>query len=347
MIDLRSDTVTKPTPAMLAAMFAAEVGDDVYAEDPTVNLLEERLAHDFGKEAAVFVPSGTMANQIAIRIQTRPGDELLTETTSHIVLWEAGGPAIHSGVSIRTIDGTFGRLDPRQLDGLIRPEDMHSVRTRLVCLENTHNRGGGTILSLDSIRAISRWARSHGLAMHLDGARIWNAIAETGISGRDWAEPFDTLSVCFSKGLGAPIGSAILGSRDMMREARRVRKLFGGAMRQVGYLAAACLYAMDHHIDRLRDDHVHARLLGAAFSSIPGLTLHPPQIETNLVWCDVAPEWGTPQSIAARLRDEGVLMSPLGERTLRAVTHLNVSREECERAAEVMSRVFRDIATTM
>ncbi|MCZ2343998.1 MAG: aminotransferase class I/II-fold pyridoxal phosphate-dependent enzyme, partial [Bacteroidales bacterium] len=317
--------------------------DDVYSEDPTVNRLEERVADYFGQEAAVFLPTGTMANQIAIHIQTRPGDELLTETTSHIVLWEAGGPAVHSGVSTRTLDGVFGILDPQQLEGRIRPADMHSVRTRLVCLENTHNRGGGTIMPLDSVRAIGRWARTHGLALHLDGARIWNAIAETGIAGRDWAEPCDTVAVCFSKGLGAPVGSALLGNRDLMREARRVRKLFGGAMRQVGYLAAACLYAMEHHIDRLRDDHTHARILGQALASIPGLTLQPARIETNLVWCDVAPELGTPQSVAARLRDHGVLVSPLGDRTLRAVTHLHISREDCERAADIIHHSLRDI----
>jgi threonine aldolase len=340
MIDLRSDTVTKPTAAMLAAMFAAEVGDDVYAEDPTVNQLEERIAAYFGHEAAVFVPTGTMANQIAIRIQTRPGDELLTETSSHIILWEAGGPAVHSGVSTRTVTGRHGILEPHHFDGLIRPDDMHSVRTRLVCLENTHNRGGGTITPLETIRAISQWAKSHGLAMHLDGARIWNTIAETGIPGRVWAEPFDTVSVCFSKGLGAPVGSAILGNRDLMREARRVRKLFGGAMRQIGYLAAACVYALDHHVDRLRDDHTHARIIGEAIADTPGLTLIPPRIETNLVWCEVASELGSPQSVAARLREQGVLLAPLGERTLRAVTHLNISRAECERAAEMIRQTL-------
>lgn len=340
-IDLRSDTVTKPTPAMLAAMFATEVGDDVYAEDPTVNRLEERVADYFGKEAAVFVPTGTMANQIAIRIQTRPRDELLTETTSHIVLWEAGGPAVHSGVTVRTIDGTFGILEPNQFDGMIRPDDMHSVRTRLVCLENTHNRGGGTIMPLETIHAICGWAKRHGLSCHLDGARIWNAIAETGIPGRDWATSFDTINVCFSKGLGAPVGSAIIGSRDLMREARRTRKLFGGAMRQVGYLAAACLYAMDHHIDRLRDDHANARLLADAIADTPGLTLAPKRIETNLVWCEVAPELGTAREVATRLQAHGVRIAPLGERTLRAVTHLGVSGDDCERAAAVIRKHAR------
>ena len=211
MIDLRSDTVTKPTKAMLAAMVAAEVGDDVFGEDPTILKLEERIAHDLGKEAALFVPSGTMSNQIAVRVHCRPGDELICESTCHIYQWEAGGPAVHSGVTCRTIDGTFGILNPEQLDGKIRPKDMHAVQTRLVCLENTHNRGGGTNYSLETIAAIAAWARSNGLAMHLDGARIWNAMVATKVPAPEWGKHFDTISVCFSKGLGAPVGSALTG----------------------------------------------------------------------------------------------------------------------------------------
>jgi len=228
MIDLRSDTVTKPTPGMLAAMMAAEVGDDVFGEDPTVNELEERIAALFGKEAGLFVPSGTMANQIAVRIHCRPQDEILLESTSHIYLWEAGGAAALSGVTCRTIDGRCGLLTAADFEGKIRPEDIHAVRTRLVCLESTHNRGGGTIYPLDSVAAISAWARGNNLAMHLDGARIWNAIVATGVPAHAWGRHFDTLAVCFSKSLGAPVGSALVGPRDLIAHAREVG-LVGGA----------------------------------------------------------------------------------------------------------------------
>ena len=341
MIDLRSDTVTQPTMAMRAVMVQAAVGDDVYAEDPTTNALEERVASEFGKEAGVFMPSGTMANQIAIRIQTRPGDELLTERTNHIILWEAGGPAVHSGVSCQTLEGEFGILQPEQFEGTIRPDDMHSVRTRLVCLENTHNRGGGTIYPLTTLRAITTWAHRNGLACHLDGARLWNAMAATGISGKDWATGFDTVSLCFSKGLGAPVGSILLGSRDLMREARRMRKLFGGSMRQIGILAAACNYALDHHVQRLTEDHAHAQIIAEAIRDVPGFRLTPPRVETNLVWWQVDPERGTAAAVAARLREQGLLIAALGERVLRACTHLNVSRADCERAAELIRQHCR------
>jgi len=341
MIDLRSDTVTRPTPGMLAAMMSAPVGDDVYGEDPTVNELERRVAAEFGMEAAVFVPSGTMGNQIAVRIHCRPQDEVLLESTSHIYLWEAGGPAALSGVTQRTIDGRFGLLDVADLEDKLHPDDMHSVRSRLVCLENTHNRGGGTVYPIEKVAAISTWARSNGLAIHLDGARIWNASVATGTPFRDWARHFDTINVCFSKGLGAPVGSALMGPKDLMAHARRVRKLFGGAMRQVGFLAAGCLYALDRHIDRLADDHANAKILAAAIAEVPGLTLVPPVIETNLVWFEVSPTLGTAQGVAARLKEAGVRVSALGRNTIRAVTHLDVTREQCERAAVAIRRLAR------
>ena len=245
IIDLRSDTVTKPTPAMRAAMAQADVGDDVFEEDPTVNRLQERVAELLGKEAALFVPSGTMSNQIAVRVHTVPGDELICDTNCHIYNYEAGGPAVLSGVTCRCVDGEFGILDVSQLeDDKIRPDNEHLVITKLVCLENTHNRGGGKIYPLDKIAAISRWARKHGLIMHLDGARLWNAIVATGIAAREWAKHFDTVSVCFSKGLGAPLGSALLGPKEVITRARRVRKQLGGGMRQAGIAAAGALYAL-------------------------------------------------------------------------------------------------------
>jgi threonine aldolase len=341
MIDLRSDTVTKPTPGMVAAMTAAPLGDDVFGEDPTVNRLEERTAAYLGKEAAVFVPSGTMSNQIAVRVHTRPGDELLIESTSHIYLWEAGGPAALSGVTCRTLDGEYGILEPGQFEGKIRPDDQHAVRTRLVCLENTHNRGGGTVYPLDKVRAISAWARRHGLAMHLDGARLWNAVVASGIDARTWAAEFDTVSVCFSKGLGAPIGSALAGPKELIHHARRVRKLFGGAMRQAGVLAGACLYAMDHHIDRLAVDHRNAKVFAAAVADCPGLRLDPLRVETNLVWFEIEPGMGTAKDFAGRLKQAGVLVAALGERVLRACTHLDVTAAQVERAADILRTVAR------
>ena len=336
MIDLRSDTVTKPTPGMLAAMSAAAVGDDVFGEDPTINELERRVAAMFGKEAGLFVPSGTMSNQIAVRVHCRPQDEILLETTSHINLWEAGGPAALSGVTCRTLDGRHGQLDLSDFDGKIRPDDVHAVRTRLVCLENTHNRGGGTVYPLETIAAISDWAHTNQLAMHLDGARIWNAMAATGVSALEWGRPFDTVSVCFSKGLGTPVGSALLGPRDLMKFGRRIRKLFGGGMRQAGFLAAACLYALDNHIDRIPEDHANAQLIAAAIRDVPGLTLVPARVETNLVWFEVDAKLGTAREVGDRLLAKGVRVAVLGKNVIRAVTHRDVSKNECVRAAEVI-----------
>ncbi len=336
MIDLRSDTVTKPTAGMLAAMMSATVGDDVFSEDPTVNDLERRVAEMLGMEAALFVPTGTMSNQIAVRIHCRPQDEILLESTSHIYLWEAGAPAALSGVTQRTIDGRFGILDASQLEDQLHPDDMHSVRSRLVCLENTHNRGGGTVYPLDKVKAISAWAHANGLAMHLDGARLWNAIVASGIGAKEWAKHFDTVSVCFSKGLGAPVGSALAGPKDLIAHGRRVRKLFGGAMRQVGYLAAACLYALDHNVERLAEDHANAKLIAAAVAEVPGFELLPPDVETNLVWFEVSAPWGSARDVATRLQERGVLVAALGRNVVRAVTHLDATREQCKLAADAI-----------
>jgi len=341
MIDLRSDTVTKPTAAMKAAMFAAPVGDDVYGEDPTINALEEAVAVRLGKEAALFVPSGTMANQIAVRLHCRPGDELITEETNHVVLWEGGGPAALSGVTVRTLPGDFGKLTLQQLEALHRPDDIHTPPSKLLWLENTHNRGGGTCYTIEAVRAISGWARKEGIARHLDGARLWNAVVATSVPADVWAAQFDTVSVCFSKGLGAPVGSALAGTKEQIKLARRYRKLFGGGMRQAGLLAAACLYAMEHHVDRLAEDHANAKLIAEAVRTVPGFTLIPPQVETNLVWFEVdRAKHGSPQEVTRKLREKGVLMSALGETTVRAVTHLDVTREQCERAAVALKTGF-------
>ena len=342
MIDLRSDTVTKPTPAMREAMFAAPVGDDVYGEDPTVNALEEQVAERLGKEAAIFVPSGCMANQIAVRLHCAPGEEILTERTSHVLLWEGGAPAALSGVTVRPLDGSHGILSLAAIRDALAPVDIHSPQTRLIWLENTHNRGGGVIHPIESIREIGAWAAQSGVPMHLDGARLWNAVTATGIAAATWAKPFATVSVCFSKGLGAPVGSALAGSKAHIALARRYRKLFGGAMRQVGFLAAACRYALDHHVERLADDHANAQLLADAVSDTPGLTLDPPRVQTNVVWFRVDAKLGTPKALAAKFRDHGILVAALGHDMVRLVTHHDVSRADCETAA----RAIRTIAPT-
>jgi threonine aldolase len=336
LIDLRSDTVTRPTPAMRAAMHAALVGDDVFRDDPTVNRLEERVAELLGKEAALFVPSGTMSNQIAVKAHTQPGDELICDVNCHIYNYEAGGPAILSGVTCRTLDGDYGILDVTQLEEKIRPDDEHQVRTRLVCLENTHNRGGGRVYPFEKIQAIHGWTRKHGLMLHLDGARLWNAVVATGIPAKKWSALFDTVSVCFSKGLGAPVGSALAGPRELITRARRIRKLFGGGMRQAGILAAAALYALDHHIERLADDHRNAQVIARAVADTPGLRLVPPEVETNLVWFRVDREAGTAKDVAAALKERGVLVHISGPQTLRACTHLDVSAAQAERAAQAI-----------
>jgi threonine aldolase len=341
LIDLRSDTVTKPTAGMRQAMANAEVGDDVFGEDPTIIRLQERIAEMLGKEAALFVPSGTMSNQVCIRCHTEPGDELLCEVNNHIFQYESGGPAVHSGVMCRTVEGDYGVIDVPHLEGLVKPETDHMARSRLVCLENTHNRGGGKVFPLENIERIARWAKPQGLAMHLDGARLWNAVVATGIPFKTWTAHFDTVSVCFSKGLGAPVGSALAGPKDFVKKARRIRKTFGGGMRQGGVLAAAALYALDHHIDRLAEDHANAKRLAESIRDIPGTKLAPPEIETNLLFLRIDPKLGTAAQIQARLRELGVLILPTAAQTLRFVTHLDVNREQIDRAGQAVRRALK------
>jgi threonine aldolase len=348
-IDLRSDTVTRPTPEMRVAIAQAEVGDDVFGEgpilgeDPTVNELQGTIAETLGKEAALFVPSGTMSNQIGLRVHCRPGDEFICEAGSHIFNYEQGGYAQLSGLCARPLEGQFGVLRLEQFqNGLIRADNEHLVRTRLVCLENTHNRGGGRVLPLESIEAISQWARQNRLATHLDGARLFNAVVASGVPAREWARHFDTVSVCFSKGLGAPVGSALCGPRDLIAQARRHRKLFGGGMRQVGILAAGALYALQHHVDRLAEDHANARLLGAAIRQLDGLTLRPDEIDTNIVIFAVDPALGSAAHFASRLAAHGVKMIAFGPQLIRAVTHLDVTRRDIDRASEVLTEVVQE-----
>lgn len=342
LIDLRSDTVTRPTPGMLSAMTSARLGDDVYGEDPTINLLQERLADLLGKEAAVFVPSGTMSNQIGVRVHCGPGDEFICEIGCHIFNYEQGAYAQLSGICCRPVEGTFGVMRPDQLQGLIRPENEHLVRTKLVCLENTHNRGGGRIQPYDTVETICNWAHSNGLKTHLDGARLFNAVVASGISARQWAQHFDTVNVCFSKGLGAPVGSALAGTKEQIALARRHRKLFGGSMRQAGVIAAAALYALDNHIDRLAEDHANAQVLADGIRQIDGLELRPPEVDTNLVIFQVDPELCTAPELCGRLKERGVLINAFSPTLLRAVTHLDVDRADVERSAEVLAEVIED-----
>jgi threonine aldolase len=333
---------------MRRAMVEAEVGDDVLGDDPTVTRLEAKTAELLGKEAALFVPSGTMANQIGVGVNTQPGDELLCSATAHVYVWEAGGIARLSGVTARTFPGDGGLLSLADLRDAIRPsDDPHYVRTRLVCLENTHNRAGGRVHPIDDITEIARWARSHNLAMHLDGARLMNAVVKSGRPAREWAQYFDTVSLCFSKGLGAPVGSALAGSAEAIDKARRLRKLFGGAMRQVGIIAAGALYALEHNIDRLSEDHDHAEVLADAFADTEGFELESGPVQTNLVWIAVNPSVGTAAEVAAYLRSRGILISVMEPQVLRACTHLDVSSEQAEYAAGVIREIEPALISAM
>lgn len=340
-IDLRSDTVTQPTPQMRQAMAAAPVGDDVFGEDPTVCELEARVAALLGKEAALFVVSGTMANQLAIWTQTRPGDEVIVGREAHVAVYETGAAAALAGVQMSYV-GEDGLFTAEDVSRAIRPLHDYSPRTSLVALENTHNRSGGRVFSLESCRAIALVARQGGLAAHLDGARLWNASVKSGVPVQDFAAPFDTVSVCFSKGLGAPVGSALAGSRDLIREARRRRKMLGGGMRQAGILAAAALYALEHHRERLRLDHEAAHAFAARLARTPGISVEPAAVETNIV--NLAVSEGMAPHIAARARELGVIVSAIQPSVLRAVTHLDVSKAEVLQAAEVLGRVAVELA---
>jgi len=325
-IDLRSDTVTRPTPAMREAMANAEVGDDVFGEDPTVNRLEAAAAERVGKEAALFVPSGTMANQIAIAIHTRHGDSVLASQGAHIVRYEAGGAAALSGVQIATI-GTGGLFDEEDVRAAVLPAtNVHFAPTSLLAIENTHNSSGGRIFPLAQLAAATAAAHDEGLRTHLDGARLFNAVVASGVDAKRWAAHFDTLSFCFSKGLGAPVGSVLCGSRDAIGQARRLRKRFGGGMRQAGIVAAAALHALDHHVPRLADDHANARRLAQGLQDL-GLPVDP-WPETNIVMFDVADTMGFARASHAC----GVLVIPLDPGRFRAVTHLDVSTDDVDEA---------------
>ena len=322
LIDLRSDTVTRPTPAMLDAMFRAPVGDDVYEEDPTVRALEQEAAARFGLEAGLFCPSGTMTNQIAIKAHTEPLSEVVCEQTSHIYLWEVGGIAFHSGASVALLPGDRGRLTAAQVEAAIRPQNVHYPTTSLISLENTHNRGGGSCYELAEIGAIAEVGRRHGIPLHLDGARIFNALVATGQDAAEYGRLFDTISVCLSKGLGAPVGSVLLGSRAFIQKTKRIRKVMGGGMRQAGYLAAAGLYALENNVARLADDHRRARQLAATLATQSYVDFVLPA-DTNLVIFRLRDELPAEQFLA-RLEAAGIKASAFGPQMIRFVTHLDV-----------------------
>lgn len=341
MIDLRSDTVTKPSQAMRDAMARAAVGDDVYGEDPTVNRLQETAAALLGKAAALFVPSGTMANQVSLRGHTQPGREVIADGRSHVIRYEQGAGAALAGAQFHWLDGRRGLLSPEQVEGAIRARDPHTVQTALIWLENTHNTGGGTVYPIETIARIHEVARRHGLPMHLDGARLFNAVVATGVAAAEYARPFDTVSFCLSKGLGAPVGSVIVTDDVALLETlRRFRRMYGGAMRQAGIVAAAGIFALEHNIGRLKDDHEHARLLASLLAGIPGVTVDPDAVETNIVMFDVAESRLSGGEIVQALKAEGVLVNCLGGRTFRAVTHLDVGKREIERAGDLVRRVL-------
>jgi len=333
-IDMRSDTVTRPSAAMRERMAAAEVGDDVYGEDPTVNLLQDRVADMLGKEQALFVPSGSMGNQLCIKVHTDPGDEIIAERGSHVFNYETAGAAFLSSVQVYPVAGLRGIMSAEEIRRAIRPLIYYMPRTRLVCIENTHNGAGGVVYPLSVIRETGAVARAEGLRMHLDGARLWNACAATGVSPAAYAAEFDSVSVCLSKGLGAPVGSVIAGNSTFIGTARHFRKLYGGGMRQAGVLCAAGLFALDHNRERLHLDHEHAHLFATIVAGVPGVTVDMATVQTNIVIMNIEGTRKTPAEILGHLKGRGVLLSQGGYGSLRAVTHLDVSAEQVKQAAE-------------
>jgi threonine aldolase len=342
IVDLRSDTVTRPSKAMREAMMNAEVGDDVYSDDPTVNSLEERVAALFGKEAAVFTPSGSLANQLAIRTLVKPGEELLCESNSHIVRAELGAAATFSGITTRTWTAARGLLNAEQAIELARPDSgPYLVSTTAIAVENTHNFGSGTIQPLDEIKKIYSLAAPLGLKLHLDGARIWNAHVASSVPLSEYGKYFETISVCLSKGLGAPVGSLMISTKERVATARVWRKRYGAGMRQIGILAAAGHFALDNNIARLSEDHARAKKLAVACNAVVASTVNPAEIETNIVGLDLTSATWTAAEFSGKVREEGVWVSALGPKYVRLVTHLDVDDQGIERAVEVIQRLLK------
>ncbi|MBI3495675.1 MAG: low specificity L-threonine aldolase [Proteobacteria bacterium] len=348
LIDLGSDTATKPTREMIAFMMGCAVGDDQKQEDPTVNALQDQVADLLGKEASIFLPSATMANEIALKVHTRHGDEVILDASSHYVTSEAGGPAFLSGVMLHGVVGARGIFTGDQVEAGIRRDDLHCPRTSLVCVEQTTNRGGGAVWSLDQLKSVAETAHRLGLATHMDGSRLINAMVASGQSAAAHANGYDSVTLCLTKGLGCPIGALLAGNRPLIKEARRYKHLFGGAMRQAGIVAGAGLYALRHNVNRLADDHANAKLLATLLSDIPGIRVNPDDIRTNIVFFDVGDAGLTAQQLVERLRQFGVRMGAWPNETLvRAVTHLDVTSKQIEIAAsrirEIVTAATRDI----
>jgi threonine aldolase len=337
IIDLRSDTFTRPTPEMLEFMFSAEVGDDVFGEDPTVNLLENKVAAYFGMEAALFCASGTMANQIAIKCHTQPGDEIICEENSHVYIYEGGGIAFNSGCQVKAIKGDRGRINNEQILACINPDDIHKARTALVCLENTSNRGGGSCYETSDIDKIAETCKMYNIGLHLDGARLWNAIEVKKQSPLYFGERFHSISICFSKGLGTPVGSVLIGSNDFIRKARRVRKVLGGGMRQAGYLAAACLFALENNIARLSVDHENAKLLEDALLKLPYVKDVSP-VDTNLIFFELTPNL-KPIDLVNKLQQHGIKAMAISPTQVRMVTHLHITKQDVHQVIKVINEL--------
>lgn len=336
IIDFRSDTVTRPTPAMLEVMMKAPVGDDVFGEDPTVNELEQIAATLFGKEAALFCPSGTMTNQIAIKCHTQPGDEVICDADAHIYQYEGGGIAANSGASVKLLPGDRGRINALQVEEAIQPDDVHRPRTSLVCVENTSNRGGGSCYDFEELKKIKTVCGNNGLPFHIDGARLFNALVAKNETPRQYGELFDSISICLSKSLGCAVGSLLLGDRHFIKKARRVRKLFGGGMRQVGYMAAAGIYALQHHIERLSEDHAHAKTIGAALQTQSYVERVMP-VETNIVIFET--KGISAKDLVAKLKDHHILAYAIAPTKVRLVLHLDITREMVSRTTHVLENL--------
>lgn len=339
MIDLRSDTVTKPSQAMRNAMINAEVGDDVYKEDPTVNKLQKYCAELFGKEDALFVPSGVMGNQLCLNAQTQPGDEVICDKNAHIFQYESGSPAMLSGLSLNLIDGENGTITPNQVEPLIRPTSAYYMpQTKVIEIENTHNVAGGVIHPIENIKALKILADKYNLRMHLDGARLWNASAATGISVAEYSSYFDSVSVCLSKGLGAPVGSVILGEKDFIAETFRKRKSWGGGMRQVGIIAAAGQFAIKNNFEKLVKDHSNAKILAEHIAKLPGVEIDLSLVQTNIIM--FKPISMSVEDVLQNCKEKGLLLGPGGVGVIRAVTHLDISFENIELTKQIMSEVI-------
>mgnify|MGYP006271368835 CR=1 FL=1 len=335
MIDLRSDTVTRPSSAMRQAMMDAPVGDDVYGEDPTVNQLQEEVAALLGKDAALFVPSGTMANQIALHVLTDPGDEVIVDATSHIYNYETGAAGVLSGIQLHPVSTPHGLLSPDDVAAAVRPEGAVFARSRLLAVENTANKAGGRVYPLSRVRALADTARTHGLRTLLDGARLWNAVEAAGVDAADYAEPFDLVWVALSKGLGAPVGSVLAGAQPHIDAARRVRKRLGGGMRQAGILAAAGRYALAHHREQLATDHAHAQRLAHTIAGLPAFDLDVAEVETNIIIFDTL--HASAETVTNELADAGIGVTPFGPTTVRATTHRDVTPDDIDAVVDTLN----------